>query len=579
MKRLMLVLLLALPLVLMAGVPPPPFGMSGAYIKNFPGDSAGFFFVETLWVTPTGIYFNSSVSERLDSTLLSQIINSVGRRFSDTTIAGLRVQDPAGNINDNYLIKYNLGSGLLEWEADISGGTPTYNSISDPDGFTSIDFGVFTNTHTSSADGWGGLTLSNTVASMTSQDWLLSLFYTDSGSVNADYIRCVDDLTNHIFTVQEDGDVFTTGALQAKGVITLGDADLIYPAADGANGEVMTTDGAGNLSFSTAGAGTVTDGILGDSLSKYLPLSPAFADSLLDDVDFSGHNAEDIGTATVLSGGYRSQSGHDLNIQPGNVNDNLDLTGSVGGDIRIYESGSLRWTFQSDSLKGESGTVLSGLSYLGLAPIAGGGSHLAGRLFYDDDNECPAFFNDEADITLQIGQESWIRVRNVSGASITDGQVVYIDSASGNLPTIELADADTADYCQVVGFATHTIENNSIGYVTTNGLVRGVNTSTYNEGDVLYIDTIKGGFTTTQYLSPICRVSIGHVTQSDVSGDILVRIDKLRQLSSLNDVDTTGLTTGDALIWNGTVWLDTGIALSGDTNNWNSAYTHVSSDG
>lgn len=41
------------------------------------------------------------------------------------------------------------------------------------------------------------------------------------------------------------------------GSVRLGDAQLVFPDADGSNGQTMVTDGAGNLSFSAAGSGDV----------------------------------------------------------------------------------------------------------------------------------------------------------------------------------------------------------------------------------------------------------------------------------------------------------------------------------
>ena len=55
------------------------------------------------------------------------------------------------------------------------------------------------------------------------------------------------------------GDMAGVGALTADGVITLGAAALIYPASDGSDGQVLTTDGAGNIGFETpAGSGDVS---------------------------------------------------------------------------------------------------------------------------------------------------------------------------------------------------------------------------------------------------------------------------------------------------------------------------------
>ena len=64
-------------------------------------------------------------------------------------------------------------------------------------------------------------------------------------------------LSPSIVTISSDGNISTTGDLNADGVITLGAANLLYPAADGGDGDVLTTDGEGNLLFETPTVGDV----------------------------------------------------------------------------------------------------------------------------------------------------------------------------------------------------------------------------------------------------------------------------------------------------------------------------------
>jgi len=89
-------------------------------------------------------------------------------------------------------------------------------------------------------------------------------------------------------------------------------------------------------------------------------------------------------------------------------------------------------------------------------------------------------------VTLQIGQEFFIRVVNKTGVLIPNGSVVFINGAQGNRPTIALASSTSLSAAsQTIGVVTHDISDNNNGYVTTNGLVRGLNTNSYVEGDIL----------------------------------------------------------------------------------------------
>lgn len=158
-------------------------------------------------------------------------------------------------------------------------------------------------------------------------------------------------------------------------------------------------------------------------------------------------------------------------------------------------------------------------------PDATSPAHAEGQLFYDDNEKALVFDNDESDVRLTIGQELWLPlVRNNTGSTITDGSVVYISGAIGQNPTIALAQANTKTTAEIVGIATHDIENNTNGYVTAFGYVRDIDTSAWNDGDVLYVDaTTPGAMTTTKPTGSNYPVVVGTVAYSHATqGKILV---------------------------------------------------------
>jgi|2_EtaG_2_1085320.scaffolds.fasta_scaffold00705_2 hypothetical protein len=152
-------------------------------------------------------------------------------------------------------------------------------------------------------------------------------------------------------------------------------------------------------------------------------------------------------------------------------------------------------------------------------------AHQEGRVFYDDGDKALAYYNDEADVTMQIGREQWIRTRNSTGSTINDGKAVYISGATGQLPNITLAQADATTTSRVVGVATHDIENNSNGYITTFGVVNDVDTSSWSDGDTLYLDaSTAGDLTNTAPTGTELDVIVGTVAHSHATqGKILVR--------------------------------------------------------
>jgi len=154
-------------------------------------------------------------------------------------------------------------------------------------------------------------------------------------------------------------------------------------------------------------------------------------------------------------------------------------------------------------------------------------SYSEGSLFYDNDNKCLAYYNDESDVTMQIGQEQFLRVRNNTGSTIANGDLVIINGSHGQAaPTITKAQADNEANAQVVGMATHSIEDSTFGYVTTYGIVRGLDTSSFSDGDEVFLSaSTAGGLVSTPPVVPNYKVSVGHVISSHASnGTVLIQV-------------------------------------------------------
>ena len=123
-------------------------------------------------------------------------------------------------------------------------------------------------------------------------------------------------------------------------------------------------------------------------------------------------------------------------------------------------------------------------------------------------------------VTVQLGQEVVLYVRNNSGATLSDGNVVMISGSQGNNPTISLAQANTVENARkTIGVVTQIIPNNSNGFVTLIGKVRDLvlDNGTYSEGDIVYLsDTVAGGLTAVE---PSISVEVGHVLATSNGGN------------------------------------------------------------
>lgn len=155
-------------------------------------------------------------------------------------------------------------------------------------------------------------------------------------------------------------------------------------------------------------------------------------------------------------------------------------------------------------------------------------------------------------------------VRNQTGSTIGAFQVVYISGATGNKPLISLADADTeATSSKTYGVTATAIANNGTGDVVTAGELSGINTSAFNEGDLLWLSTTAGGVVTTPPAEPAHAVFIGYVVRSHPTlGVIDVAIANGYELNELHGVQITSAANNDGLFYNSSngLWENKSIA-------------------
>lgn len=154
-------------------------------------------------------------------------------------------------------------------------------------------------------------------------------------------------------------------------------------------------------------------------------------------------------------------------------------------------------------------------------------THSEGSVHWNDDDKTLNIDTEVADTSIQVGQEVVVRCTNKTGSTITNGSVVYISGAQGQRPTITLADADTeATAITTIGIATHDIDNNQTGYVTVFGLVRDIDTSSFTEGDCLFLSQTAGGLRNTAPPSPAYRIQVAKCVYSHATeGAVLVDVD------------------------------------------------------
>ena len=164
-----------------------------------------------------------------------------------------------------------------------------------------------------------------------------------------------------------------------------------------------------------------------------------------------------------------------------------------------------------------------------------------GSIYWDSGDGLPkAILN--ANVELGIGQEQVALVKNATGSTIAKGKVVYINGAAGQRPTIALSDADTeATSSKTLGITAESISNDAEGFVTTFGVLRGVNTNGLTEGAAVWLSSTAGSYTTTVPAEPAHSVFLGYVVKAHATaGEIFVNIQNGYELTELHGVTIDG---------------------------------------
>lgn len=159
-------------------------------------------------------------------------------------------------------------------------------------------------------------------------------------------------------------------------------------------------------------------------------------------------------------------------------------------------------------------------------------------------------------VTQQVGEEQYYRIK--ADSTITEGQVIMFTGTVGSSGALKGAPATgltagTALY--VMGVATENIATNGWGYVTSFGLVRGINTTggaeAWVDGQILYLNpTVPGGLTKTLPVAPNPKVVVAAVVKAASNGSLFIRPAFGGKLGDFEgDVNISSPVNGDLLIY------------------------------
>jgi len=322
-------------------------------------------------------------------------------------------------------------------------------------------------------------------------------------------------------------------------------------------GMVLALDGAGNVEYITppAGTGTVTSievsGGTGISVSPAGPITTSGTFTVT-------NTAPDqvvvltAGTGISISGTYPSFTiaGTDsllYGVASGTNNYTVTITG-----VTAYTAGDayiIKFTNGNDN---DSDIDINGLGIKTLVKEFNvqltGGDIVSGQqliIMYDGTN-----FQ-----TLGVApNQLFAYVTNDDSVTITKGQPVYAFGAAGNRMSVKLA-ANTSDAtsAQTVGVVfSNSIAAGQKGFIITQGVISGLNTSMYSPGNQLYLGSTAGSLTNVKPYAPNHLVYIGIVERANAgNGQIYIKPQNGYELDELHNVQAQTPTVNDVLYYFG----------------------------
>jgi len=169
-----------------------------------------------------------------------------------------------------------------------------------------------------------------------------------------------------------------------------------------------------------------------------------------------------------------------------------------------------------------------------------------GRVYYDEITHAYTVYNDIEGTSLQVGQEVRIRVFNDTPDTILKCKAVTVigviqESIGNYVVKIEKAIASNKiSALGIIGTTKHDIKSDTFGWVTTDGYIKGIDTTAFTEGATIWLsDLVAGEYLETKPIKPSYGVKIGLIVKSDVEGIILTRITRLSNILLFDELHDT----------------------------------------
>lgn len=178
-------------------------------------------------------------------------------------------------------------------------------------------------------------------------------------------------------------------------------------------------------------------------------------------------------------------------------------------------------------------------------------ANAVGRLVWDATNASLELGLPGGNAISVIGQTVHAYVKSAESVTINKGQPVYLYQATGNRASVKLAsNVQDSTSATTFGLAAESIGPNQAGFIVCQGVLDGLNTGAYNEGDILYLGASAGTLTATKPKAPNHMVYVGVVERANAgNGQIYVKVQNGYELDEIHDVQINSPANGQLIIY------------------------------
>jgi len=271
--------------------------------------------------------------------------------------------------------------------------------------------------------------------------------------------------------------------------------NFTYSNGSEVDGYVLTCDASGNATWKSVSAATPSSGVT--SVTAINGLSGNATTGAIILVNTAPDQTVTIsgGTNIEITGTY-PDFGVNFTGSTSSTGDYLPLSGGTVTGGTIFQSGLTANTISATSINRIDYVVFNtGTTSAATAP---------GTIYFDNVEKALSYNTSiNQEVTVNLGQQSYLRVFNNSGLDIERGKVVSILSAYSGLPAVTLSINKQENGNDVIGISSELIPNNSEGIVLTYGIISNINVTGASVGSLVYAsDTVPGEFkNATEFLA------------------------------------------------------------------------------